>query len=412
MKTNKIIRYCCSVFAVLFMVLINSHNVSAKTLDEILSYVVTADVNDDATVNLQYDVSWKVLDSSSEGPLEWSKIGLPNKHVLSIEPLTSNIKRIEQTSSGGSYANIYFYDKYYAGDVVDFSYIVHMDYMYQANPDEGYVEYTFTPGWFDDIEVDNLVIRWNNEKVESWTNDCLIDGGYNTWSCHLKPGEKKTVTLRYPVDAYEFDLTKYADNGDDDDWDFSKHSLIANIFFVIAIIIFIIFTCVICFAPFVVPAIIIYAIYKGFSGFRLSAEKKITRTIIDYYPSCPNCGGSRAEGSDKCSYCGSNMIKSKHEIKEESPSDEYKEAFSYKEKGDYRLSSSPNRYVRVNIISVPHPTFVTRSSGGHHSSCAHSSCACACACACAGGGRAGCTTKDFYKTNMKLSYLLNKKHKK
>lgn len=32
------------------------------------------------------------------------------------------------------------------------------------------------------------------------------------------------------------------------------------------------------------------------------------------------------------------------------------------------------------------------------SSCAHSSCvsSCACACACAGGGRAGCSVKDFY----------------
>ena len=39
--------------------------------------------------------------------------------------------------------------------------------------------------------------------------------------------------------------------------------------------------------------------------------------------------------------------------------------------------------------------FVSRSS------CVRSSCACACACACAGGGRAGCSMKDFYKTNLK-----------
>ena len=44
----------------------------------------------------------------------------------------------------------------------------------------------------------------------------------------------------------------------------------------------------------------------------------------------------------------------------------------------------------------------------HSSSCA-SSCACvsscACACACAGGGRAGCTKKDFYQTNLKVEDL-------
>ncbi len=37
----------------------------------------------------------------------------------------------------------------------------------------------------------------------------------------------------------------------------------------------------------------------------------------------------------------------------------------------------------------------TRSGGCVRSSCACASCACACACACAGGGRAGCSKKDF-----------------
>ncbi|MBR5383873.1 MAG: hypothetical protein IK133_08610 [Clostridia bacterium] len=38
----------------------------------------------------------------------------------------------------------------------------------------------------------------------------------------------------------------------------------------------------------------------------------------------------------------------------------------------------------------------THSGGCVRSSCACASCACACACACAGGGRAGCSKKDFY----------------
>lgn len=45
----------------------------------------------------------------------------------------------------------------------------------------------------------------------------------------------------------------------------------------------------------------------------------------------------------------------------------------------------------------------------HHSSCV-SRCACvsscACACACAGGGRAGCSKKDFYATKLKSDMLL------
>ena len=45
--------------------------------------------------------------------------------------------------------------------------------------------------------------------------------------------------------------------------------------------------------------------------------------------------------------------------------------------------------------------------GSSSSSCVSS---CACACACAGGGRAGCSKKDFYGTNLrtqKLNKILN-----
>ena len=35
-------------------------------------------------------------------------------------------------------------------------------------------------------------------------------------------------------------------------------------------------------------------------------------------------------------------------------------------------------------------------------------CACACACACAGSGRAGCSQKDFYRTNLKYVKKDNK----
>ena len=87
--------------------------------------------------------------------------------------------------------------------------------------------------------------------------------------------------------------------------------------------------------------------------------------------------------------------------------------------GTYKFASNPNKYVRVHVATVPHvvsrPTSSSSnrsSSGRSHSSCAHSSCACACACACAGGGRAGCTTKDFYNTDLKLKYFSKRKDKK
>ena len=46
---------------------------------------------------------------------------------------------------------------------------------------------------------------------------------------------------------------------------------------------------------------------------------------------------------------------------------------------------------------------ITHAASGHsfHSG----GCACACACACAGGGRAGCSMKDFYHTNLRTDEL-------
>lgn len=43
-------------------------------------------------------------------------------------------------------------------------------------------------------------------------------------------------------------------------------------------------------------------------------------------------------------------------------------------------------------------------SGGHYGG---GGCACACACACAGGGRAGCSMKDFYHTNLSSDKVIN-----
>lgn len=44
----------------------------------------------------------------------------------------------------------------------------------------------------------------------------------------------------------------------------------------------------------------------------------------------------------------------------------------------------------------------------YHGHSGGSSCACACACACAGGGRAGCSRKDFYNPTLKTGALLEK----
>ena len=393
----------------------NAEVVQAKILDEILDYQVTVDVKEDATTDIIYDITWKVLDSTSEGPLEWVEIGIPNKHCNEITAISSNIKSINTKNSSGSYAVIYFDRKYYANEIVKFTYKINQDYMYQVYPEEGVAEYMFTPGWFDAAAVDNLEIFWNSDKAIKIEPSSLNDGGYYHWQANLAPKEKFSVEIQYPLDAYGFDLEQHNSNSDDSGYNYSEHSALENALFTILLIFVFVFIVVICALPVVAPIAIVYGVYKAATGLKVEKAKKITRTIIEYYESCPNCGGSREEGKEKCSYCGTNMVKSKQEIKEEEVPEADKKILDYKTDGEYRYSGNPNRYVRVHVISAPHVSYskpaarsgFTSSSRGssHHSSCAHSSCACACACACAGGGRAGCTTKDFYKTDMKLSYL-------
>ena len=395
-----------------------TENVQAKILDEILDYKVVADVKDDATVDIIYDITWKVLDSTSEGPLEWVQIGIPNNYCNDITAISDNISRISTKNSGGNYAVIYFDRKYYADEVIEFTYKINQDYMYQVYPEENVVEYNFTPGWFDSAAVDNLEIWWNSDKAIKIEPASLNDAGYYHWQVSLQPKEKFSIEIQYSADAYAFDLSQHNNGGNDDGYDFSQHSVIANAFFIVFVIIFMVIIVAVCSLPVIAPIAIVFLAYKAATGFKVAKSKKITRTIIEYYDSCPNCGGSRTEGKETCSYCGTNMVKSKQEIKEEDIPEEDKKILDFDTNGEYRYSNNPNRYVRVNVVSVPHFTYVkpvrtsssTSSGRSHHSSCAHSSCACACACACAGGGRAGCSTKDFYNTNMKLSYL--KKYKR
>ena len=41
---------------------------------------------------MEINIKWKVLDGTTEGPLTWVKIGVPNYHCKDIKSLTSNIQ--------------------------------------------------------------------------------------------------------------------------------------------------------------------------------------------------------------------------------------------------------------------------------------------------------------------------------
>ena len=396
--------------------------------DEILSYEITASVLDDGTVQLQYHIDWKVL-RDDIGALEWITVGIPNGEFVDFSADSDTIADIGYSTENGSSLRIDFDRSYRAGETVSFDFTLVQDYMYQMNLfQEGQTSYVFTPGWFDDIAVDRLVIRWDSADVASFSPDCLMKNGYHVWETSLSPGGTFKIQVNYPNDARAFNDSKaiyepgdrsggydddYYDDyyyEDDDDWTDAVAGIIGLLVF------------------FGIPFLLIRAVakkYRQSARFGGSTTPKITRTKVVYYPVCQGCGAPRGDGETVCAHCGRSFVKSEEVIKEEDVPEADRDALKYKTKGEYRYSSAPDTYVRVNVIPVPVVRSCVSHSGGSrgggsrggggcaHSSCACAcaSCACACACACAGGGRAGCTYKDFYRTDLKLRQLELKRRK-
>ena len=404
-------------FALLVLVisLIPASKSYAKPLDEILDYEITISVNPDATLEMCYHIKWKVLDSESEGPMYWVKVGIPNSNNIFINPVSDNINETRLlTENNGAYAGIYFNQKYYAGDVCDFEFRLTQDYMYEMNIlKEGETVYYFIPGWFDDIAVDNLTVKWNSDKVLSHSHGATQEGEYLVWNSSLGPGEKlEEISVTYNTSDFSFSEEKtrdFAENSGGGNSYYSDNSIddddIGETIYGFAGLAFIIFIVV------KFTKLFDYTSKSGFKSGETETKRVVKRTLIKYYPTCPGCGAVRPENSEKCEYCGRSFIESEEVIEEK----EIKDPQKYNNEGVYHYGDSPNTYVRVHVthVSVPRPRPSCAHSSCAHSSCACAhSCACACACACAGGGRAGCSTKDFYNTNLKLSQLLRKKKNK
>ena len=386
------------VLAMILCILFSMPVFAVMPTDRIHNYDIVVDINEDATCNMYYHINWEVLESDKAGELTWVKIGIPNSHAENIMALSDNIRRIDYSGSGGSYIEVYFKDSYKKGDVVDFSFSFTQDYIYKMNnPAEGYTTYSFTPGWFSDIETDSLVVMWNNDKADSWSPECEIVNGYNVWSTSLGRGQKFPISVTYRSEAFNFDPNKvYKSNASgggttDDSGSFLVGALCSMV--CPCLIIFLI-------------ALLITKTYKNGANFGTGTTQKITRKKITYYPVCQGCGAAREDGQKFCAYCGRSFVQNEEIVTEENVPETEKDILNYKSEGEFKYGTNPNTFVRVHVINIP------AARPAHtcvHSSCAHSSCACACACACAGGGRAGCTYKDFYRTGLKLKNIRNKK---
>lgn len=194
---------CCLFILLLifFLILIINTESYAADLDRIVNYNVTVDPRmNDGTLDITYEITWKVLDSTTEGPLEWVQIGMPNEYFDTIKPLSKNIKSINQYN--GAFVKIVFDKKYYVGEQVTFKYKIHQSRMYKLS--WGKCKYSFTPAWFTDIKVDNMKVKWNKDQVKS-DNTSKKEDNYLVWKkTNMDKGEKITVKVQYNKNAFGY----------------------------------------------------------------------------------------------------------------------------------------------------------------------------------------------------------------
>ena len=139
-------------------------------LDTIHSYTVTVEPRADGTADITYDFDWEVIGGQPDEPLSWVQIGLPNDRVdefVNLTPETVSSVRY-MARRGSSFAQVVFVKRYYAPDYaaavgqesrVQFAFTVHQSGLFALEPD-GSARYAFTPGWFDDLTIEDLTVRW------------------------------------------------------------------------------------------------------------------------------------------------------------------------------------------------------------------------------------------------------------
>ena len=313
-------------------------------LDYIPDYFVTVDLREDGSADIVYDITWQVIGGDQTDYLSWVKIG-------------DTISDLQYTGDGGSYAKVVFARRYYSPEVaaqnggesrVRFAFSVHQNHLFTLN-DDGTATFEFTPGWFDDLVVEHMQVRWRSGDGFVADNSSEEDG-YLIWEFGpMGHGQSANIHVTVPVTtAQTFDPDAQLTAADYDDGGMTADEILGILTVVIGLLIF------------------------------------AAALIIIVGSMTPDWGGGFGSGLDPDDWFWyTNGVHTIHVA---------------------RTAPPPKGYTRTDPPKNYHTGGGSSRGGGvgrHNSGCA-SSCACACAsscacaCACAGGGRAGCTAKDFY----------------
>ncbi|MBO4420848.1 MAG: hypothetical protein J5783_03385 [Lachnospiraceae bacterium] len=438
-----ILLLCLTLFGSLF-----TEKTYAKDLDVIHEYDITADFTTSGKVRLRYRLDWEVLDHKTEGPLTWIKVGIPNSHVSDIKGLSDNIRIIGYYNENGYFIRVDLDRAYKKGERLVIEFEMLQDNLFEEiNNASGECVIGFTPGWFPDTVVEKMVLKWSGKDVKSCEPEGVIeDDGYITWQKDLAKNEKYTIRVVYPdstaispvldfskvnnvLNSYN-DISRQIEEDMNrkilDDYNKRNKGGYSGNYKPNTVVLILVIVGIVAVAAFIIIIAVIRARYiRNGSGY-YRVKNKIIWTKIIFHTLCPNCGAPRMPDRYNCIYCGASMIKSEEKLEKEeikSIKKQLKKEGLWEElnrDGICAFGHLTNVYIEISHVSytMPKADLPDINTGGGGSKIGKvisiiGDIVSKCACACAGGGRAGCSTKDFYNTGLKLRQLeLKKKYQK
>ena len=168
---------------------------ASTPLDEILYYEITVDPRTDGTLDMNYKIKWKVLDSTSEGPLEWIKVGVPNSHVDNIVSLSNNIDEIRYYQENEKhYIRVNFNQIFSKDDTIKLQFSIHQFDMGNINLSTVSYNYCVINN-FSNTDIKELVVLWNSKNVLKASSPIINSDSFYIWNSNLKAGFKTVETI-------------------------------------------------------------------------------------------------------------------------------------------------------------------------------------------------------------------------
>lgn len=180
--------------------------------DYIEQYGVMVTPNtEDGSLLITVKLEWTPLEELPYG--QELKIGVPNGSIRDAVAQTDNIERLDFDNS---YMYVYLTQGYDEGETFTFAYSWVQEYMYQLstngviedydNVHYDYVTYDYTPGWFDEARIGQMVLVWNDpegltgdftEGTVSGADSVTVQNGMTITASDLDYGYKMNVQVRY-----------------------------------------------------------------------------------------------------------------------------------------------------------------------------------------------------------------------